>query len=68
MKTNKEIIDEYTAKYGGFPYFLFICIDDSEGACDPEIVNMVQMAIEGGYEITAESVHCSIPHEGKILF
>lgn len=46
--TKEEAINEYTKKFGGFPYFLFM------GASDEVIVKAIQEALKTGNAITAE--------------
>ena len=45
MMTVKEAIDEYTKKFGGFPYFLFM------GAPEEQIIDAVKKSLESGKEI-----------------
>lgn len=47
-QTKEEAINEYTKKFGGFPYFLFM------GASDEVIVKAIQEALKTGNAITAE--------------
>lgn len=47
--TRDEAIKEYTERFGGFPYFLFM------GADDRCVVWKVQRALRTGEEIESES-------------
>lgn len=43
-----EVIEAYKNKFGGFPYFLFLCADSDK------IIEAVEKALETGEEISID--------------
>ena len=46
FETKEEAIEEYTRKFGGFPYFLFM------GASEENIITAIEEALKTGKKIT----------------